>query len=283
MQQNAGVSLYALSAQNEPDWTATYASCIFSSSQMVAWVKVLGPKVHALGGSVKLLSPENSIWSHLWADGDRYGTAILADSSASAAVDILATHQYANGAVTAPPGGVTKHIWETEASGVMGSTEAGPSSTIANGVAVARWIHNAITTGGVSAWHYWWLVSLNNDNEGLLLQGGGTTKRLYTMGNYSKFIRPGYVRIGTSGSVPAGVFLTAYRNPSDGSVVLVAINSNGGASSLSVYLNGSCPTQAIPWVTSSSDDLAVKGAIAVSGGHLTATLAGTSVTTFVVK
>ena len=73
----------------------------------------------------------------------------------------------------------------------MGYPEAGPSSDIADGLVWADWIYDAIVVGNASAWHAWWMTSLNNDNEGLLLMGGGVTKRLYTVGNYSKFIRPG--------------------------------------------------------------------------------------------
>jgi glucuronoarabinoxylan endo-1,4-beta-xylanase len=33
---HGGVDLYAISAQNEPDFTASYQSCLFNSAQMVA-------------------------------------------------------------------------------------------------------------------------------------------------------------------------------------------------------------------------------------------------------
>ena len=282
MQQNAGVQLYGISAQNEPDFTASYASCVYSGDEMLAFVKVLGPALKALDPPVKLLAAEPDVWSDLWGGSNAYGTAICDDADASASVDVLAVHQYANGAVTAPPEGITQHIWETEASGVRGSLQAGPSADIANGIAVAQWIHDAIVIGGASAWHYWWLISLNNDNEGLLAQGGGMTKRLYTMGNFSKFVRPGYQRVATSGPAPPGVSLSAYTDPVSLQVVVVAINSNSDATTLPVYVSASTvPAQVTPWVTSASTDLAAQAAIAVVGGRFVATLPGQSVTTFV--
>jgi glucuronoarabinoxylan endo-1,4-beta-xylanase len=283
--QNTGAPLWGISAQNEPDFSATYPSCLFSDAEMVAFIKVLGPKLHALSPPVKLLAPEPDAWADLWGGNNNYGNAILNDATAAAQVDVLAAHQYADGAVTAPPAGLSKPIWETEASGVMGSMQAGPSSDIANGLAVAQWVHDALTTGGASAWHYWWLISLNNDNEGLLLMGGGTTKRIYTFGNFSKFIRPGYLRVDASGAIPSGVSLTAYANPSDGTLVVVALNPGSSATSLSVLLTGdpSCPTQVTPWVTSSSDDLAPKAVLPVSGARFNATLGPQTVTTFVGK
>jgi glucuronoarabinoxylan endo-1,4-beta-xylanase len=282
--QNTGAQLWGISAQNEPDFTASYPSCLFSAAQMVAFVKVLGPKLHALSPPVKLLAAEPDVWADLWGGSNGYGNAILNDATAAAQVDVLATHQYANGAVTKPPNGVSKPIWETEASGVMSSTQAGPSSDISNGLAVAKWVHDAIVTGGASAWHYWWLVSLNDDNEGLLLMGGGTTKRLYTVGNFSKFIRPGFVRVDAAGAIPSGVSLTAYTSPSDGTVVVVALNPGSSAANLSVFLTGgSCPTEVMPWVTSSSDSLVSKTAVSLSGARFTATLGAQTVTTFVGK
>jgi glucuronoarabinoxylan endo-1,4-beta-xylanase len=281
MAQNAGVQLYGISAQNEPDFSAGYPSCIYTGAQMTAFVKVLGPKLKALTPPVKLLAAEPDVWANLWGSGDDYGNAILGDAAAAASVDVLATHQYGNGAVTAPPAAVPKPIWETEASGVMGSSQAGPSADIGNGIAVAQWIHDAIATGGASAWHYWWLISLNNDNEGLLLMGGGMTKRLYTMGNFSKFVRPGYERVGTSGPVPAGVQLTAYKDQSGGHLVVVAINT-GAATALPVFVkSASPPSQVTPWVTSAGDDLVAQASIPFSGAHVSVMLPAQSVTTLV--
>jgi glucuronoarabinoxylan endo-1,4-beta-xylanase len=183
----------------------------------------------------------------------------------------------------APPAGLTKPIWQTEMSGVQGYPEQGPSSDIGNGIVWAKWIYDALVVGGASAWHAWWMSSLNSDNEGLLLQDGGTTKRLYTVGNYSKFIRPGYQRVMISGTLPSDVVLTAYKNSSDGTVVIVAINSGTAAATASLFISGGAPCQMTPWVTSSSDNLASKTALSVIDGRLSATLGAQTVTTFVGK
>ncbi|MET0791624.1 MAG: glycoside hydrolase family 30 beta sandwich domain-containing protein, partial [Polyangiaceae bacterium] len=212
-----------------------------------------------------------------------YGTLILADPTAAAAVDILATHMYETQVAVAPPSGVSKPIWQTEMSGVMGYPEEGPSSDIQNGVVVAGWIHDAIAVGHASAWHAWWITSLNDDNEGLLLNGGGTTKRLYTLGNYSKFIRPGYKRVTVSGTTPTGVKVTAYTNPADGTVVVVAINTTSAAVTAPIFLSGAAPCSMTPWQTSATDNLASKAAVAVSSAHFSPMLPAQSVTTFVGK
>ncbi len=217
-----GFPLYAISAQNEPDFTASYASCLYSSAQMVAFIKVLGPALHGVGTKLlAALEPELRREQRLVAGDNGYGNAILGDATAKSLVDILATHDYGHAGDSvptrpAPPSGMTMPLWETE----MSDLTAEPDVDIGHGIQVATWIYAGITTGGASAWHYWWLVNLDTDGEGLLQNGGSTAaasipKRLYTMGNFSKFVRPGYVNVST-GTAPSGVLVAAFKNPSDG-------------------------------------------------------------------
>jgi glucuronoarabinoxylan endo-1,4-beta-xylanase len=104
------------------------------------------------------------------------------------------------------------------------------------------------------------------------------------LSHFSKFVRPGYLRVGISGAVPSGVQTVAFLNPADNSGVLVAINSNTTDQTVSVVIPGTtASTQLTPWVTSANDNLAQKAPMALSGGRFSATLAAQSVTTFVAK
>jgi len=279
----SGVDLYAISPQSEPDSCPTGTrGCLYSTAELADFAKVLGPKLHALNPSVRLLAPESESWSNLWG-GEDYGNAILNDSAASCAVDILATHDIGGSGPTRPsaPAGNTHPVWETAVYDTLA-----PDPSIDNGIGVAQQIHAAVTTGGASAWHYWWLVSQVDDNEGLLLQDGDTTnppKRLYALGNFSKFVRPGYVRVSVSDQVPSGVQVAAFDNPLDDTVVIVAINSHASPISLSVFISGAAPCSMTPWVTSSSDNLASKTPVSVSDSRLTYSLEARSVTTLVGK
>jgi glucuronoarabinoxylan endo-1,4-beta-xylanase len=288
-----GVALYGVSAQNEPDYTASYASCRYTPDQMVAFLNVLGPKLRALNPPVKLIAPEPDRWSHLWA-APNYGNAILNDPTASMLVDVLATHDYGFSPVP-PPANVNIPIWETEVAGIGGNGPVitGPSVTIDNGIVVAQWIYNALTNGGASGWHYWWLVSQNSDdNEGLIFQSGQgpgdagdvntPPKRLYTLGNFSKFVRPGYKRIDVSGAEPANVEIAAFQDPMTLTTAIVAINGETKDIPLSLAIAGSSgSTPFTPWVTSATYDLAMQPMVTVAGGAFTATLPAQSVTTFV--
>jgi O-glycosyl hydrolase len=117
-----------------------------------------------------------------------------------------------------------------------------------------------------------------------VLKNGTVAKRLYTHGNFSKFIRPGYTRVDISGAAPSGVELSAYKNPSDGTVVVVAINTGTLPVSVPIGIaGGTAPSQVTPWLTSANDDLASKAALPLSSSSFTATLDGKTVTTFVGK
>jgi O-glycosyl hydrolase len=273
LKQQTGVTLYAISAQNEPDYNTNgaYPMCLYSGAQLVSFIDVLGPKLAALNPRPKLLAAETSTWGNLWPS---YGSLIVADPSASGYIDIYASHQYdyTNPANPIPSG---KRLWETEV-----STFDGPSTDIGNGITVGKWIHGAMTVANANAWHYWWLIGLNNDNEGLINPGNVVTKRFYVLGNYSKFVRPGYVRVSTSGG-PPNIYASAYRDPSSGNFAVVVINDSASDVTQRFAFNGAVPGAVTPNVTSSSLDLAGQAALDASSGSFTTTVAAQSVTTFV--
>jgi glucuronoarabinoxylan endo-1,4-beta-xylanase len=291
-----------------------YATTLYTGAEMAAFVKVVGPKLQAAG--VKVIAPEASEWIHNWSNesaccsensgkqssdplncgfpptntacdnfnGYDYGHALYADQEAWAAFDIMGVHEYDTQHAEPWPDDVPdrKPVWETEMSGVKWWPEQGPSTDIKNGVAVAGWIHSALTVGEASAWLYWWYKAYyTDDNEGLLLKSGADTKRHWTFGNYSKFVRPDYVRVDITGDVPDGVLLSAYTG-SDGTVVVVAINNGTASVDLPITIaGGTAPAEMTPWVTSAADNLAAKDPITVTGGIFMASLEGPSVTTFV--
>jgi len=318
--------LYAMSLQNEPDFAScgaadpcngNYPSTLYNANELVAFVKIAGPKLQTLG--VKVIGPETSQWNHAWSNvsagpdvlgknssdplacgfppnnsacstgsGYDYGHYLAKDAAAWAAFDIFGTHEYYSQVATAWPSDVTaakKEVWMTEMSGIKWWAEQGPSSDINNGVAVAGWIHSALVDGEASAWVWWWYQALGtDDNEGLILKSGTDTKRHYTLGNYSKFVRPGYSRVAVTGNGSSDLLLSAYKG-TDGTVVVVAINKGAAALTVPISIAGGAttPTSMTPWVTSAADNLASKTAVPVSGGSFAAALGSMTVTTFVGK
>jgi glucuronoarabinoxylan endo-1,4-beta-xylanase len=274
-----GVPIYGISIQNEPDFVAPWASCTYTGQQMTDFIKVPGRQLYGSGISPQsmILFGETSGWSDLWS----YTSAVEADPVAVSYVGRYATHQYAG--VDAPQT-QARAIWETET-----ATFDGFDPSIGNGLVIAQQVHDALVTGGATAWHYWNFLGRKSDNEGLIGHDVLTdraqasdptlTKRLYTVGNFSKFVRPGFIRI-DAGPAPSDVLISAYIDPASGSPVIVAIN-NGSDATVGVFFNGKARGSVTPWVTSAASDLAPQPSVPVSGNRVEVTLSAQSVTTLV--
>ena len=270
--QQSGVDLYAISAQNEPDWNPNYEACCYTGAEMVNFVKVLGPKLAALSPPVKLLAAEPDNWSNMWG-GDNYSPAIIADATANSLVDVLATHDYGSTSAgtygrPAPPANNTHHVWETECT----PGDTGP-------ITIATMVYAAFSTGGVNGWHYWW-------TQAFVPNASSPPAQYYALGNFSKFVHAGYYRVDVSGAAkPSGTvpLVVAFSNLSDGTVAIVVVNG-GSAAQVSFFVGGTAwPASVTPYVTTSSSKLAAGTDIAVAAGRFSASLAAQSVTTFVGK
>jgi O-glycosyl hydrolase len=141
-------------------------------------------------------------------------------------------------------------------------------------------MHNDLTKANLNAWHYWWLYC--NNNSGCLYDTGTKmwTKRLWAMGNFSRFVRPGWKRVATSGTAPSGVLVSAYINPLNNALSIVAINNNTSSKSVPLYISGNAPCSLTPYETSASKNLGQGSAVTVSQSRVTLTLTAQSVTTF---
>jgi glucuronoarabinoxylan endo-1,4-beta-xylanase len=289
MEHTYGVTIYAISVQNEPDYNTTaYESCVWNGTQIRDFVTNLNAALTAKGvGSTKIIIPESQSWSgnsSLW-------TPTLGNANAAADVSIIANHNYVpdnlTGDLTTPSqlsvNGMT--TWETEVSqigpGGGGNTYDG---SITNAMYWAWRIHLYLAVAQVNAWHYWWLIPLpsNTDNEGLTDTSGNPAKRMYALGQWSRFVRPGYYRI--LASVTAGsAFTTAFNDTNSGTFAIVAVNTN--ATSVSQTFNFTnfpgTVTSVSPWMTTATLSLSNQTSVAVSGSSFSYTLPARSVVTFV--
>jgi glucuronoarabinoxylan endo-1,4-beta-xylanase len=272
-----GVDIYAVSSQNEPDASVAYESCAYTGPTLASFVATYMAPALADSG-VKIMAPETQNWCTF----PMFESALVSNASAWQRTSIVATHEYGCGVKAYPEiQQAGKEFWETEIYDSV-STTADPGMPSA--LRVAKLINDALTIANMNAWHYWWVYPSSTDNGALWDLGTGKpSKRLWVEGNYARFVRPGFVRVGTTGSVPSGVLLSAYTNSADGTVSVVAVNDNTSATKLSLFINGAAPCSLTPWVTSSADSLGAKAAISVSQSHVSVTLAAQSVTTLVGK
>ncbi|TAL04377.1 MAG: hypothetical protein EPO07_05195, partial [Verrucomicrobia bacterium] len=193
MKNTYGVSLYALSVQNEPDFVTTnYESCGWSAQQIHDFVPYLSAALTASNvGATKILIPE----SESWGSGPGLYNTTMTDTNTAPLVGVIANHNYVsdnnNGdqSVPAALNSYGKALWETEVS-TFNAYE--PSMT--NGIYWARRLHQFLTVAQVNAWHYWWFNA--GDNSGIADSSDNLAKRGYVLGQFSRFVRPDFYRIG---------------------------------------------------------------------------------------
>ena len=219
--KNSGVPLVALSAQNEPNYTATWESCVWTPTTMTTFVRDhLGPALAARGLATRVLAPEviSSIGFPSFAN------ALLNDAVARTYVSHLALHCY-GAEPTAFPAAAANGVgyWQTEFTDDGADFDPGMDSALR----VSEAIHKFLAVSQGNAWHYWWITPnpANGATTGSLYENGALAKRAYALGNWARFVRPGHVRVGTYGS-DGPVRVSAYVSPTSRRLSVVAINSD---------------------------------------------------------
>ncbi|MCR5599627.1 MAG: discoidin domain-containing protein [Ruminococcus sp.] len=121
---------------------------------------------------------------------------------------------------------------------------------------------------------YWGLAVADHDNNKIIL-----TKKYYSMGQFSRYIRPGMTMLKCSNNCVAAF------DEKGGRLVIVATNEGSSDKQLTFDLSGfsSVGKSAQVIRTSNSENWKDVGNISVSGGALSATLAKQSVTTYIIN
>lgn len=271
-----GVDLYAVSAQNEPSFVVNYEGASWTSGQFDIFVKSLAASITSAGLSTKIMMPEPP---NEWGMG--LGTATMADPNAAPLVSIIATHLYGSFYDTlsqiAANNGYThltnQEFWATE---ISGCSTGLITSQVSAGMCVASWAHQSLVEGQMNGFHYWWL----ND----LINGTSLTDAAFALGNFAKFIRPGYYRMGATEGPQAGVTISAYKNTNNSSpttFVIVAINYNANSVNQTFNLTGLTTTSVTPWLTDKGTGLVQQAAVPVSGNSFTYSMPVSSIVSFV--
>lgn len=231
------VTITHVSPANEPLFPATYQGCLWSPENLTSFIRdYLGPtfKKSLPQHPAVIVAPENAAWT------DRVFTAaIVNDSSAAAYVGVLANHGYNFPIFSAPveplePRTTGLRAWQTEMCELQGSL----GTDMNDALGWARHLHRHVMSG-TQAWLWWWVTSPNFP-QGLISQSYKVNrtnqteanfytvpKRFWMFGHYSRFVRPGYVRVDATPDNTSNVFVSAYTGEeSDSRQVVVIITNN---------------------------------------------------------
>ncbi|MGH6657155.1 MAG: cellulose binding domain-containing protein [Actinocrinis sp.] len=280
---DAGIPLTYLGPENEANLSTSYDSMQLSPSQTAQLLDTLGPAVAGSGLSTQLECCATEGWDY----AGQYAAAIEGDATANSYTKAFTSHGY-TGAPTSALSGWSKPAWQTEWSTFEGWNPAWDDGSSASGLTWAQHIYQGLTGANLSAFLYWWgstTPSENGDNEGLLEINGSTVTpagRLWAFANYSRYIHPGAVRIGTSTS-NSGLEISAFKN-TDGTVAVVVLNTTSSSDTVDYALTGTGVTSgtATPVLTNSTSNAATQATIPVGGGSFTASVPARSLATYVI-
>ncbi|WP_336750449.1 glucuronoxylanase [Bacillus altitudinis] len=265
--KNNGVNLYAISVQNEPDYAHEWTW--WTPQEILRFMRENAGSINA-----RVIAPESFQYLKNISD------PILNDPQALRNMDILGAHLYGTQISQLPyplfkQKGGGKELWMTEV--YYPNSDNNSADRWPEALGVSEHIHHSMVEGDFQA-YVWWYI---RRSYGPMKEDGMISKRGYNMAHFSKFVRPGFVRIDATKSPESNVFVSAYKG--NNQVVIVAINkNNAGVNQHFVVQNGSV-SQVSRWVTSGSSNLQPGTDLNISGNQFWAHLPAQSVTTFVVK
>jgi glucuronoarabinoxylan endo-1,4-beta-xylanase len=275
--QQAGVRIDRLGFLNEPDLAVSYASMQSDGAQAADFLKVLGPTLARSGLPTKIACCDAAGWQQ---QAERLA-AIEADPAAYHWLDLVTGHGYSS--PPSAPLATDRPVWQSEWADFGTWDPSWDGGGPGAGLRWAQEIQSAFTAADVNAFLYWWGASASTANSGLVRLDGDSytvSKRLWAFAAFSRFVRPGAVRIGAT-SPDAGVTVSAFRNH-DGSTAIQIINTGTAPATETVRLRGATPTRsAQPYLTDTDHDLAAQGTIPVRDGGFTANLPPRSLLTYV--
>jgi glucosylceramidase len=251
--QAAGVPVYALSVENEPLYApSTYSGMLMTAREQIAFLdNALGPALSAAGMKTKVM-----LYDHNW-DHPEYPETVLKDPTAYALAAGIAWHHYAGDPAvmsTFHEEFPQKDQWVTESSG--GTWQKGNifAQEAAELIAVTRnWARSYVL----------WALATDQDH-GPFVGGCATCRGLvtigltspvrdmvkpevdfYVLGQASKFVEPGAVRIASDEPARTQLKDVAFRNP-DGTVVLYTLNAGTTGQELRIGFRGKAVATTIP-------------------------------------
>lgn len=252
--KSAGVDVYAISLQNEPSAVVPYNSCYYAPEDYPKMVRVVGPIVKSAHPNVKLMGPEEQTWENQnW--GKSYGKALLADAEALKWIDIIVVHPYTVEYVYGPADpdieatqmknvyerykAAGKQIWITECCGWYDNW--------LGGMLIAESIYNGFCHGNINAWVHWLISGDESQGFQSLAYFEEKKDKYYAVKHFSRYVRPGAVRIEASSTNP-DLLVTAFKHKNAKTLTIVLINRSNNpintslAGDIKTVLNVECST-----------------------------------------
>ncbi len=279
-----GIEFDALSPFNEPQWNweaGTQEGCRYSAADMKRVIDALAANPGL--GNTEIEVPESGSMDDLW-EGESYLRTFFDPESPAYSGDVVAPRIAAHSYKTdLPSTGLVERRKKLRSEldylpdvdyamtefCVLGKHGRGRDLGIDTALHVARLMHFDLVVGGAVTWQWWLAVSPYAYKDGLIYidhepDDGDffESKLLWAMGNYSRFVRPGMVRLDVRRSDNAtheetveGLMVSSYFDRDLEIVATVFINWTAEAAPVSLAVEGAAVNEWIPYVTSAEYDL----------------------------
>jgi O-glycosyl hydrolase len=280
-----GVPIDVTSVQNEPNWQPNYDSMVWTGAELRNFVRDQGAKVK----DTKLMVAETTGFQRQYTD------PTLQDATARNNIGYIGGHLYgaeSSGNLSPYPLAAQhgKNQWMTEwnlhaADGSGSSIWGDPSNAAAWNESlddIMRTVHKSMESNWGA--YVWWygrrFYSFIGDGESQFgTTKGAVLKRGHAFAQYSKYVRPGYQRVGlTKSSKASPLEVTAYAG--DGKVTLVILNRSNSAVNDAVVQLPQNVSKAEHILTSQRQGGASQPAT-VNGGQVTVNVGARSISTVV--
>jgi O-glycosyl hydrolase len=294
VQQTTGVLFDYISPVNEPQWDWSdggQEGCPYTNAEVAGVVKQLDAKLAAAKLPTRILVPESGKLNYLYAADDKPGkgyqvNAFFHPDSATylgglrQVYPAIAAHSY----FTTSPDSLSTQVrrqvaatihsrpnlefWQSEYcilgdnAGEINGNKKDLGMTAA--LYMARVIHNDLVVANAAAWQWWLAVSSSDYKDGLVYvdnrkdDGAYTdSKMLWTMGNYSRFVRPGARRVQAllqDSSLSKQLLVSAFKN-SDNTISIVVVNNGAEAVDLRLHCLHARPAAWRSYTTSDTGNL----------------------------
>lgn len=266
-----GVSVYALSLQNEPLFAQGFNSGVYPPAAYADMLAAVGPRLRARFPRLLLFGSENLLEIETGREGGQfdpywYTAHLMQNPRALAQLGAIAVHTFG---VTPPErlaelwrrfhaavAPARRPIWMTETSSFVDAWEGGRNKDgqpRPGAFALARSMLAALSHGKVSAWLWWQGSELDGPSEFSLMQGTRVGARYHVSKHFYRFIRPG-ARMVDSHSDDPDLHAAAFEHPRLDNFVVVLLNGAGAPKT--VRLEGSdVPFAFDAYTTSASQSL----------------------------
>jgi O-glycosyl hydrolase len=267
--KSEGIPVKYISPINEPQWNWKESNgqegCYYEPDQIVKVAQALVQELNCRSPELK----PSLIDSGRWLDESytvQLYKKLAEDPVVGPVMDHWAVHSYWSSdddkriaASLLLNTGVRVPLWQTEWCQMESGRDLGMDAALV----LAQTVHEDMTIPNCSAWISWLAVSCYDYKDGLIYVDLDSkqvldSKRLWALGNYSRFVLPGYKRIKLLGELEK-LPVSAYISPDGQTAVLVVINAGSSEEKMRIAADGFASYEAYETSNAYSLDPVAKG------------------------